>query len=210
MITSGHVMIEDGVKAKEDYAPARKVQVQIAFSVPEGSEGQSNLDLAGAMANAKVNELLGKPAKQSATAAVVIAETATASTPSAQKEPAKEPARRGPKPKEEKTKAQMAEEAGLPTTDTVHKGTPPSQVDIEDNLNDILGEEPETPITDAELGKACQLKNGHMAKVQGDKWAPERLRKLVAQFNDNVAGKMLKDIPAAKRKQFLAELEALQ
>ncbi len=37
-ITGGTVAIEDGLKAKEEFAPARKAKVEISFSVPEGAD----------------------------------------------------------------------------------------------------------------------------------------------------------------------------
>ena len=50
-ITSGIVSIEDGTKKTEEYAPARKVRVELHFDVPEGHNGQKYLDAATTMAN---------------------------------------------------------------------------------------------------------------------------------------------------------------
>jgi len=217
MITNGTVTIEDGTKAKEEYAPARKVSVTIVFSVPEGvtesAQSKIYLDTAASMANAKVNELLGRsgtaralvkvePAKEPATSGAPAAETPTAGAPSGKKKPAKEPA---------KTKADLAKEAGLPTTDTVHKA--PVQLDIEEDLNppeDDLGDliDAPAPITDAEIAKAAQMKNA-LQKQKDPNWQPQKLRDLITTYA-GPAPKKLTDIPAAKRQEFLDKLKALE
>jgi hypothetical protein len=58
-ISGGVVSIEDGKKANEEYAPARKVRVELRFEVPEGSMAEKLLDATAVMANRKVMELLG-------------------------------------------------------------------------------------------------------------------------------------------------------
>lgn len=64
MISAGSVTIEDGVKAKEEYAPARKVSVTLSFIVPEGIVGDDYLNRAADLADAKVNEKLGRCQKE--------------------------------------------------------------------------------------------------------------------------------------------------
>lgn len=205
MITNGTVTIEDGTKAKEDYAPARKVSVSISFSVPENGDGRQFLDAAGAIAQQQVQHLLGRavspvkePAKEPAPSAAPAAETPTAGAPSGKKKPAK-------------TKADLAKEAGLPTTDTVHKA--PVQLDIEEDLNppeDDLGDliDAPAPITDAEIAKAAQMKNA-LQKQKDPNWQPQKLRDLITAYA-GPAPKKLTDIPAAKRQEFLDKLKALE
>ena len=220
-ITGGTVAIEDGIKAKEDFAPARKVKVELSFSVPEGGDGVAFLDGVSAVAEGKLRELLGKaPAApkpvQAATQAPVEAPAKAPAKPKA----AKEKAPAAP-PAPEKTKADLAKEAGLPTKDIVTKG--PSDEELledeptitaagkavaeEDDLNDILGEAAPPPVTDLELGKAAQEKNAKMKAEHGEAWAPAKIRELISKYSD---GKRINDIPAAKRPQFLKELDALK
>jgi hypothetical protein len=64
MIRAGTVSVEDGVKSAEEYAPARKVRVELSFDVPEGNEAKTVLDYASASADAQVNRLLKRPTTQ--------------------------------------------------------------------------------------------------------------------------------------------------
>ena len=57
-ITHGVVSVEDGVKANEEYAPARKVRVELSFDVAEGSDPRKVLDAVSVTANAQVRSLL--------------------------------------------------------------------------------------------------------------------------------------------------------
>jgi hypothetical protein len=60
VVTGGVVSIEDGKKAAEEYAPARKVRVELHFSVPEGCDSEEFLDYTAEVADALVQELLGR------------------------------------------------------------------------------------------------------------------------------------------------------
>lgn len=197
-IVAGVVSIEDGIKAKEEFAPARKARVELTFSVPEGAEGQKYLNAVVDIANDKLAEILGRPvmAKPVVTAPVEAPKT-TAKAPS--------------------DKDKLAAEQGLPTTSQQHKGETPALVDDleappakttvpKDDLDDLLGDTAKTPVTDAELGKAAQAKNGAMKDKPG--WAPEKIRKLIADYAGE--GKRINEIPAAKRHEFLERLEALK
>lgn len=59
MITSGTIRYEDGVKAAEDFAPARKAMVELTFEVPEGGDATAEADRAQAEAITRVHEMLG-------------------------------------------------------------------------------------------------------------------------------------------------------
>lgn len=60
MITNGTVSVEDGTKANEDYAPARKVRVELSFSIDEGANEDAVLHDISLKASNKVLELLGR------------------------------------------------------------------------------------------------------------------------------------------------------
>ena len=57
-------MIEDGVKAKEDYAPAKRVKVELRFEVAEGADAQDAIDKVAAIARTKVDQELGRAPRQ--------------------------------------------------------------------------------------------------------------------------------------------------
>lgn len=204
-ITNGSVTIEDGVKAAEEYAPARKVSVNIVFSVPEGDDGEEHVTKAGDLADHHVKRLLGKattaPAKASAARKAPVADKAPA-TPPAEKVVTKadleaallEDLGGAPEPEAPKAKPKVADKPK------------PAPAPAED-LGDILGEDAPKPVTDAELAAAAQKKNATQ-KEKDPSWAPAKIRDLVAEYAG--AGKQLRDIPAAQRAVFLEKLEALK
>lgn len=203
-ITSGRVSIEDGKKAAEEYAPARKVIVDLHFEVPEGSDYTTMLELAATTANTKVQELLGRAAAaKHVVAAAVVDNTKVVETPKAAKASKKEAAPAKP----EKTKDDLAREAGVLVDDPAPKASVKPAAPTADDLGDILGEEAApVAISDAELGSAAQKKNASMHDKAG--WAPAKIRALVLAHAGE--GKQLRDIPATARAQFLQELEALK
>ncbi len=218
LISGGTVTVEDGLKAKEEYAPARKVVVSLNFSTPEGVDGNAILAYTSSVADKQVRILLNKaPAAPPVVQGDTAAEASATTKPAAPKKSAKAPAETG------KTKADLAKEAGLPTESTQHKGTtaplvdeldeaPAPAAEVKDELADLLGDTAPVPVTDAELGKAAQEKNGDMKGKAG--WAPEKIRELVAKFvlvdGKPKPGAKLQDIPAAQRHDFLAQLKALK
>jgi hypothetical protein len=60
-ITGGVISIEDGTKPAEDYAPARKVRVELRFDVTDDKNPINVIDYASDLARAQVNKLLGRP-----------------------------------------------------------------------------------------------------------------------------------------------------
>lgn len=193
-ITNGSITIEDGTKAAEEYAPARKVSVTLAFAYDV--EGLDILSAAADIANAKVTELLGKTAKPKP------ATTASATVPVTEKK-----ATKAKDKAPEKTKDDLAREAGLleetpaPTDPKLATKKP------DDDLSELLGDEAPKPITDAELSSAAQKKNA-TEKEKNTNWAPTKIRELVAEYAG--AGKQIRDIPAEKRQEFLTKLDALK
>lgn len=73
MITSGTVSFEDGKKANEEYAPARKATVVLNFDVEQGSSHELMLDLACKSAMTKVGEMLKGALKPSTASAAMTA-----------------------------------------------------------------------------------------------------------------------------------------
>lgn len=200
-ITNGTVTIEDGKKAAEEYAPARKASVSISFSVDEGEDGDASLTAAGNLAQQHVHRLLHKiPA-----AGVAAEKLAIAAALKKEKPPAK-------------TKADLAKEANVPAKDTVHKVTVDEELledeqtitsdgkVVEDDLNDLLGDSAPAPITDLELANAVQKKNAERKEADPN-WAPAKIRDVISEYS---GGKRVNDIPAAKRAEFLKKIEALK
>ena len=209
-VTGGTVFIEDGVKAKEEYAPARKVSVTLNFAVPENASAQTFLDAAATLADAKVKELLGRAATAKpvppASAATPLAAAPSPAPSKTETAPAKPKAAKSEKPaKVEKTKADLEKEmlaaASAPASEPV------VAVDDDDPLGDLLGDTAPTPVTDKELSGAAIAKAEKMKSVAG--WEPKKIRLLVEKFAGK-AGAKFHEVPADKRHDFLKELEALK
>ena len=66
VITGGIVRYEDGIKAVEEFAPARKAAVELRFDIPEGQDTDEAVSTVLALATAKVYELLGTTPKKAA------------------------------------------------------------------------------------------------------------------------------------------------
>lgn len=195
MFTNGSVTIEDGRKAAEEYAPARKVSVMIAFSVPEGGDGQIYLGGAAEVANAKVAELLGLVAPAAAATPAV--------KPTRGKKVAEAP--KSAEAPKERTKADLEREA-------IEAASKPAAAplieDESDDLSDVLGDVPApAPVTDKEMSDACIAKANKMKTVAG--WEAKRIRTLIEEFTGQ-PGKRVQDIAADKRKDFLDKLDALK
>ena len=226
-ITGGTVSIEDGIPAKTgDFDPKRKVRVELSFMVPEGKEAHAYLTFAAKMAHNQVLELLGKRPAQAAAAPVQPAQaidlTGDKTEGSKPATAAKKPtAAAAAKPKE-KTKADLAKEAGLPATDTQHKGTTPPLVDEldegnaaaepaaepEDELADLLGDAAPTPITDKDLGAAANKWVAEQREKLKDKYVPTVIREFIATYAGE--GKPMSAIPQAKRAEFVEKLKTLK
>lgn len=216
-ISGGRVQIEDGTKAKEEYAPARKVIVELRFEVPEGGDGSAMLDSVALQADNKLRQLLDRPTIARVAPAADIAISAIAAI-AAEKPKVAKPKAPAASKATEKTKAELAKELGLPTTDTVHKapeaalGEPeapaaPVQTDIEDEL-ESLGIAAPAPITDKELGDAASKKMAELKTKHGEKFDPTAIRSLLTSYYEG--GTRIASIPVAKRPEFLAKLSELK
>lgn len=202
-ITNGKVLIEDGKKAAEEYAPARKVSVELSFAVEEGSDPQSALRFVSDMANAEVNRQLGKIK----TATEVVVDKKVATEPKVPKEPKAATAKPAEPPKAPgKTKADLEAELGLTPggpVETIQKPATPA----EDELGDMLGETAPVPVTDKEISDACIGKADHMKTVAG--WEPKKIRLLVEEFVGHTGAKFAQ-VPAERRHEFLKRLQELK
>lgn len=191
MITNGVVSIEDGTKAKEEFAPARKVRVELTFAVAEGSDPTEVLDKVRSLAASRVDLELGRK----------YAEMAAPVTEA--KKPGR-PKKETPAP--EKTKADLEQELIAELTG----GTPPAPAPVEpeaDNgIDDLLGEQAPAPITDAELAKAAQTRNAQMK--QKDPNFALKIRALVVEYAGQPP-KKITDVPVAKRQEFMDKLKDL-
>lgn len=196
IISGGLVSIEDGIKKNEEYAPPRKVRVELRFDIPEGEDAQSILDATAVLAQKKVSELLGKSAAptRGATAAEAAAKPVvdTAARDEAKRAfaagelaPAKPPAAKKKVP----APAEAVELPGEPAAKSA------------DDLSDILGDDAK-PITDADLTSAvtkkqATLKNG------------PKIRDLIQTFAPDDKKIQLSQIAAARRQEFLTKLDRL-
>lgn len=231
IITGGLVSIEDGIKAKEEYSPARKVRVELSFDTPENGSGAAlTLDAVAALADRKVKELLGKQAvpsgkhektepKTDATPQPVVEATATTEKPEG-----KATTRRGPKAKAQSDKDKLAEAAGVPA------GAAPNEIALDDPLlgdtttatttdangDDLISslDDPDPPreITDAELNR---IVSEHLEKFKAQ---PDEkrsaismaIRKSMAQYIGEGKPVQLRGIPQEKRVEFIGVVQAIK
>lgn len=208
-ITGGLVSVEDGLKDKEEYAPARKVRVELSFAVPD-NDAPKYLDYVAGIADAQVKALLGqKPAK-----------IEVATDPKKTAQATAEIAKTGPKRTPKSDKDKLAEQAGvLVQTDiedvidqTKIKSDPLEAVEPEkpaadpDDLETIA---PATEITDQQLTDAVQGKN-KVLKETGDAGAPAKIRALIGSYNpDTTKAFTIREIAQKDRTEFLEKLKQL-
>lgn len=181
------VSIEDGVKLGDQYAPARKVKVELHSDVAEGEDADSVLDMVGRKASAKVDELLGRTAK----AEPKKAEPKKAAAAKVIDVPGK--------PGDE---ALFVEQAPAPT-----KAAPVKVVVDAPAEADPMAEFEVVPVEnmdDATLMTFVTKKNGSKPGL-----APA-IRDVIAGFNPDPAKAFrATDIPQNQRKEFLARLDKL-
>ena len=239
VITGGTVSVEDCKKhdgyPDPQFAPTRKVRVELIFVVPEDSdEGQRYLDAVATQADGKVTEMLGKKtaarsATTSASAPAASAPAPAAGTPEPGSKAAREaellaagatpetlgrgtqalaPAAAGPK-RTRTTKPPAPDAAAAPPATPAadpDELTPSTAAAPADDLDDLLGAPAKVePVSDLELNTAIQKKNATLK-------SPPTIRKLVQTFNPDPAKFpqiVAAQIPQDKRHEFLQQLEAL-
>lgn len=216
-ITGGIVSIEDGVKAKEEFAPARKVRVELHFDVPEGADHQAHIDGVSALAHAKVNELLSGKVAPAPKAAETKAPTTTAArtdkdvlaakagvdagsvAQAAALAAAKAASKRAPRKKAEEPEAPPADADELATADAAVVAPEAAQTDIEDELFTSDAEE----ISDQTLHDKIGHKNGAIENAVA-------IKKLIGSYNPDPTKQFsAKQIPQDQRAGFLAALDKL-
>lgn len=208
-ITGGVVSVEDGIKASEEYAPARKVRVELQFDIASSSTDVSSIiELVSARASQQVAILLGRATSEPVRVQI---ETAAATPPKRG---------RGRPPKEtpaettgnadldaaldlEAVTNLTTEELALRSAEDFDPTAPiePAPTPTEDALDLTSGST--APITDADLNAAVQKKNATLND-------PPKIRDLIGSFNpDKTKAFQLREIPAGQRPLFLEKLEAL-
>ena len=210
-ITNGSVSIEDGQKAKEEYAPARKVKVDLSFTVEEGADADATVKAAGDLAQAHVHRLIH-------TKAIPVAAHIAAAAPAKEIPGVKSVSGKGISDKDKLAAAAgvledplnaAPAEAAKPKVKKEKAAAAPAKP-ADENIDDLLGETAPKVVTDAELGAAAQKKMETMKDKAG--WAPSKIRDLVKEIVKPEEGKVvqLKDVPQASRPEFLKRLSALE
>lgn len=198
-ITNGRVFLEDGIKAKEEYAPARKAAVEIFFSVEEnGLSAEAVIAAAGDLAISHVARLLGTTAP-------------VAQTPPATRGKAK------PKDEPKTPPAETVDDAASMVETKVEKPVKDESAIVDDeaavNFDEVIApaadesaivDEPAETITDADLNNKVTAKNGELKD-------PPKIRAFIASFNpDPTKGFQLSQVPQERRKEFLDKLAELK
>ncbi len=184
MITNGTVSVEDGKKAIEEYAPARKVRVDLSFTVDEGADEKAVLHDAGALADAQVRNLLGQDKGGAA----------GNSAPAADKPKA--------------TRGKKADALPPVETFSIEDAKPAAaQPKADEALIDdgILGADPAAPFVDVSDKALYDLVVAINAKVK----KPKEITEIITKFcpGDGVPPS-LKRVPEAKRVEFIAAVKA--
>lgn len=189
-ITGGVVSVEDGTKKAEEYAPPRKVRVELHFDT-QGDETIHDIARVGQIASEEVAKLLG----QTVTAKPEYAPTQVLRT---LEPPATEKPKRTRKTAADKTEGQASTTDPLAGMGDAPQTGPVQEMIEGDPLADLMGDAAPAEVTDADLNAAAQVRL--RAGV-----TPPMIREYVATFGVRV----LAEIPQEKRQQFLDGLSKL-
>ncbi len=220
-ITGGTVSIEDGVKHAgyddPQFAPQRRVRVELRFEASEGESGEDALDRASLVAANKVINLLGgraaKPTPEAVHAANLTPTTAVTAEAHATERKKPGPKPRTPTPAPTQASQPAADPAAV-SEEQIDKlpASEAAAVVEEDDLNfdapaEAVAEK--TEITDAELVSAATHKAGELKTGGG-----VRIRQLVGTFKPASMKPeqqfQLREIAQEQRADFLAKLKALK
>lgn len=191
-ITGGTVSVEDGTKKAEEYAPPRKVRVELHFDTGnEPGNPEVILSNVGQIASDQVAKLLG----QKAEAKPEYAPTQVIRT---LEPPATEKPKRTRKTAADKTEGQASTTDPLAGMGDAPQTGPVQEMIEGDPLADLMGDAAPAEVTDADLNAAAQVRL--RAGV-----TPPMIREYVATFGVRV----LAEIPQEKRQQFLDGLSKL-
>lgn len=179
-VRAGTVSVEDGNKAAEEFAPARKVRVELNFEIAEGADPELVLEHVGLLADGQVKKMLGRSRATT---------TATSAKTSAKKADEPKKAEEKPKPIEVVLPPEPKDEPAKADASSMDEFDAPAE------------EQP--PVTDTELRDAARARADKLGN-------PVPIRKLVATFAPkDAAGFQLIQIPQERRREFLAKLGSL-
>lgn len=210
-VIGGLVAYEDGVKKGEEYAPPKKVRVELKFDVEPGQDSQVVLNRVSHMAMAKCAEMLGL---KTMTAPVAV-KTTTAPAETAPAEAAAKPidddpmglnapapAAAEPAKRTRRTKAQIeADELAKSQGQPFHPVRDPAAVvDVAPAEPAASEASPSVDLTDRGLLSAVTDINNRIKK------APEITKIILKYCPTDGAAPSLKRIPEDKRQAFMAEL----
>lgn len=197
-IKGGLVSIEDCKKhdgyPDPQFAPTRKVRVELTFGVPEEAEnGTDDLDITADIASRKVDELLGASHRSIPTADADAAKAAYAARASGT--PSKPPA----------TGKRRSTSAFPPTA----PAPTPAPAPAADALDDLLGDKQEPveetlpEVTDGDLNAAVRKRNEELK-------SPEKIRALIESYGEEGKKITLREVPQNLRHGFLLKLKELK
>lgn len=224
-ITGGLVSVEDSKPHSNDEYGRKKVRVDLSFAVGEGEDYTTTFDLASEAATNRVTALLNGVSLRAVGGT-------TAETPASPPAPAARKTRRtaaqiaaddaakaaGHSPSGSAGVGQTSDED--PTANEANVIHLPDEGAVDGGDDFSIEPEPETPaeesfdiepdpaaggepITDADLNSAVQKKNAEIAN-------PNAIRALIGGYNpDPKQAFQLRQIPADKRGEFIAKLNAL-
>jgi hypothetical protein len=198
VISGGIVCYEDGVKSAEEFAPARKVRVELRFDVPQdATDAQAVLDLVSDMAQAQVHKLL-KGGKRAATSSAPVAAAEPGTTPGAVPTKADLAAAAGhpvEAVKQSRKKAPKIEQAEQPA----------AEAKAADDMSEFdVPASTAAEINDQDLLTAIQKKNAVLKD-------PQKIRAIITEFNPKPGQPFqAREIAQDKRTDFLTKLEALK
>lgn len=193
-VSGGVVSYEDGTKKAEEYAPPRKVRVELRFDLDEGEDTDGVLAKVSALAQARVHALLtGDPGKTKPPKAEVEAP--------APAEPANKPAGRRP------SKTEQGKPEPIQSKASLNDPEPPAQTaaDAAVSIDEFVVEDAPKEVTDTELREAMTRK---AAEIGG----AVPIKALVGKYRpDGHTGQFASNqIPQAKRQAFLTDLKGLK
>lgn len=224
-ITGGLVSVEDSKPHSNDEYGRKKVRVDLSFAVGEGEDYTTTFDLASEAATNRVTALLNGVSLRAVGGT-------TAEAPASPPAPAARKTRRtaaqiaaddaakaaGHSPSGSAGAGQTSDED--PTANEANVIHLPDEGAVDGGDDFSIEPEPETPaeesfdiepdpaaggepITDADLNSAVQKKNAEIAN-------PNAIRALIGGYNpDPKQAFQLRQIPADKRGEFIAKLNAL-
>jgi hypothetical protein len=200
-ITGGTISVEDGKKANEEFAPARKVRVELNFDIPQGAnDHDAQVGAVGVLASSHVAKLLGTVAAVAVIKPVASGPTkADLANAAGVGEAAVAAATVAPK------KAGARKPAPPVAATTTPAADPAAVVEEAEEDFSVPAEELAKEISDKELHEACGRKNSELKN-------PVLVREVIARFKPagHQGAFQVIQIPQASRAKFLAELAAVK